>query len=195
MTRALAALALSVGVFVLPPAMAPAQEPTQEDMAAMLETVSPDEHHQVLEAYTGTWNHALKFYPAPDAQPMEMTATSVAGMTMGGRYLVSRFDGSFLGAPFEGLETVGYDKVKGKYFSLWYDNMSTGPMVLWGDWDPSTKTLTLEGTVSDPLTGNPEVAVRNTSQLLDNGSIHYENWGPGPDGKVFKMMEVHSTRQ
>jgi hypothetical protein len=195
MTRVLAALGLSVGIFVLQPSAASAQEPTQDDMAAMLEAVSPDEHHQVLEAYTGTWSHALKFYPAPDALPMEMTATSVAEMTMGGRYLVSRFEGAFLGAPFEGLETVGYDKVKGKYFSLWYDNMSTGPMVLWGDWDPATNTLMLEGTVSDPLTGNPEVAVRNTSRLLDDGSIHYENWGPGPDGQAFKMMEVHSTRQ
>jgi len=45
------------------------------------------------------------------------------------------------------------------------------------------------------MSGNPEVAVRNTSRFLDDGSIHYENWGTGPDGQMFKSMEIHSTRQ
>jgi hypothetical protein len=195
MTRALAAFALATGISLVPPIPALAQETTQAEMDAMMEAVAPDDNHRVLEAYVGAWNHAIKFYPAPDAPPMDMTATSVAEMTMDGRYLVSQFEGSFLGAPFQGRETIGYDKVKGKYFSLWYDNMSTGPMVLWGDWDPDTQTLTMEGTVSDPLSGNPEVHVRNTSQLLDDGSIRYENFGPGPDGETFKMMEIQSTRQ
>ncbi|MGH7566415.1 MAG: DUF1579 domain-containing protein [Gemmatimonadota bacterium] len=195
MKRAYAIVALTGGMFLLPPAAVAAQDPMQDQMAAMMEAVAPDENHQVLEAYKGSWNHALKFYPAPGATPMEMTATSVAEMSMGGRYLVSEFDGSFMGSPFEGRETMGYDKVKGKYFSLWHDNMSTGPMVLWGDWDQASNTLTMEGTVSDPMSGNPEVAVRNTSQILDDATIHYENWGPGPDGEMFKMMEIHSTKQ
>jgi hypothetical protein len=192
--RAFAIAALTGGIWLLLPVALAAQEPTLEDMAAFTEAVAPDENHQVLQAFTGSWNHALKFYPAPAAPPMEMTATSVAEMSMGGRYLVSELEGAFMGAPFEGRETMGYDKVKGKYFSLWHDNMSTGPMVLWGDWDPATKTLTMEGTVSDPMSG-PDIRVRNTSRLLDDGSIHYENWGPGPDGEMFKMMEIHSTKQ
>jgi len=191
----LAYVTLAWGIALLLPSVTSAQEPTPEEMAAMMEAVSPDEHHAVLEAFTGSWNHDLKLYSAPDAQPLEMTATSVVEMTMGGRYLVSEVNGTFMGAPFVGRETMGYDKVKGKYFSVWVDNMSTGPMVAWGAWDPATKTLTMEGTVADPMSGNPEVHVKNTSQLLADGVIHYENWGPGPDGAMYKTMEIHSTRQ
>lgn len=195
MKRMLVYVTLAWGIALLMPSATSAQEPTPEEMAAMMAAVSPDEHHTVLEAFTGSWNHDLKFYSAPDAPPMEMTATSVVEMTMGGRYLVSEVDGTFMGAPFVGRETMGYDKVKGKYFSVWVDNMSTGPMVAWGTWDPATKTLTMEGTFADPMSGNPEVAVKNTSQVLEDGVIHYENWGPGPDGAMYKTMEIHSTRQ
>ena len=32
-------------------------------------------------------------------------------------------------------------------------------------------------------------------RILDDGTVHYENWGPGPDGEMYKTMEIHSTRQ
>jgi hypothetical protein len=195
MNRILAFVAVAWGIAFAAPPGAGAQEPTAEEMAAMMAAVAPDENHAILESFVGAWNHAIQFYPAPDAQPMEMTATSVSEMTMGGRYVVSELDGTFMGAPFVGRETMGYDKVKGKYFSVWVDNMSTGPTVAWGTWDPATKTLTMEGTVTDPMSGNPEIPTKNTSQLLDDGSVHHENWGPAPDGTMYKTMVIHSTRQ
>ena len=195
MARRVASIALVAGFSLALSGTLAAQEPAADQMAAMMEAVTPDENHAVLEPLTGTWSHAVTFYPAPGAQPMQMTATSVAEMTMGGRYLVTEIDGDFLGAPFEGREVMGYDKVRGEYFALFHDNMSTGPMISWGTWDPATQTMTMEGTFADPMTGNLEKKVRNTTQLLDDGSVHYENWGPGPDGEMYKTMEIHSTKQ
>lgn len=172
-----------------------AQEPAADEMAAMMEAVAPDENHVVLEQLAGSWSHEVQFYPAPGAEPMAMTATSTSEMTMGGRYLVTEIDGDFLGTPFEGREVMGYDKVRGQYFALFHDNMSTGPMISWGSWDPATRTMSMEGTFADPMTGNLEKKVRNTTRFLDDGSVHYENWGPGPDGQMYKTMEIHSTRQ
>lgn len=195
MTHALARLASATGACLALAGTLAAQEPTADEMAAMMEAVSPDENHAVLEQLAGSWSHAVTFYPAPGAEPLQMTATSTSEMTMGGRYLVTEIDGDFLGTPFEGNEVMGYDKVRGQYFALFHDNMSTGPMISWGTWDPAAKTMTMEGTFADPMTGDLEKEVRNTTQFLDDGSVHYENWGPGPDGEMFKTMEIHSTRQ
>lgn len=195
MTRKLAVGILAGGLCFAMSATLAAQEPAQDQMAAMMEAISPDENHEVLQSFAGSWNHAIKFYPSPGAPAMDMTATSVAEITLGGRYLETEITGSFMGAPFEGREVMGYDKVKGKYFAVWHDNMSTGPVISWGSWDPATKTLTMEGTASEPISGNPEMKIRNTMQLMDDGSVHYENWGPGPGGESFKSMEIHSTRQ
>jgi hypothetical protein len=195
LARRIASIGLAAGISIALSGALAAQEPAADQMAAMMEAVAPDENHAVLEPLVGSWSHVVTFYPAPGAEPIEMTATSVAEMTMGGRYLVTDIDGDFMGTPFEGREVMGYDKVKGQYFALWHDNMSTGPMVSWGSWDPETKTLTMEGTFADPMTGNLEKEVRNTTQLMDDGTVHYENWGPGPDGEMYKTMEIHSTRQ
>lgn len=188
-------MALAWGAVLAAPAAAGAQEMSAEEIAAMNAAVAPDENHALLESLAGSWNHAIQWYPAPGATPLEMTATSTSAVSLGGRYLVSEFDGDFAGAPFEGRETMGYDKVKERYFSLWVDNMSTGPMISWGTYDAATKTLTMEGTFADPMSGNPEKKVRNTTRLMDDGSVHYENWGPGPDGEFYRTMVIHSTRQ
>lgn len=195
MARIVASIVSAAGICLALSGTLAAQEPAADQMAAMMEAVSPDENHAVLEQLAGSWSHDVTFYPAPGAEPMQMTATSTAEMTMGGRYLVTEIDGDFLGAPFEGREVMGYDKVRGQYFALFHDNMSTGPMISWGAWDPATKTMTMEGTFADPMTGNLEKKVRNTTQFLDDGSVHYENWGPGPDGEMYKTMEIHSTKQ
>lgn len=187
--------ALAWGAALVASPAARAQEMSAEEMAAMAAAVAPDENHAVLESLAGSWNHAIQFYPTPGAAPLEMTATSESEMSMDGRYLMSRYRGDFLGAPFEGSETMGYDKVKGQYFSLWVDNMSTGPMIAWGAYDPATKTLSMEGTFADPMSGEREKKIRNTTRLMDDGSIHYENWGPGPDGEYYRTMVIRSTRQ
>ncbi len=195
MARSVTSIVAAAGICLALSGTLAAQEPTADQMAAMMEAVSPDENHAVLEPLAGAWSHAVTFYPAPGAQPLQMSATSTAEMTMGGRYLVTEIDGDFLGTPFEGREVMGYDKVRGQYFALFHDNMSTGPTISWGTWDPATKTMTMEGTFADPMTGNLEKKVRNTTQLLDDGSVHYENWGPAPDGEMYKTMEIHSTKQ
>jgi hypothetical protein len=195
MTRTIASIVSAAATCLAVAGTLAAQEMTPEQLAAFDEAVTPDENHAVLEPLVGSWNHAVTFYPAPGAQPMEMTATSEAEMTMGGRYLVTEIHGDFLGTPFEGREVMGYDKVKGKYFALFHDNMSTGPLVSWGAWDPATRMLTMEGTLADPMTGELEKRIRNTTQFLDDGSVHSENWGPGPDGEMYKTMEIHSTKR
>ena len=52
-----------------------------------------EDFRETLEQLAGSWSHAVTFYPAPGAEPLQMTATSSAEMTMGGRYLVTEIDG------------------------------------------------------------------------------------------------------
>ena len=67
---------------------------------------------------------------APGADPMVMDGTSENRWVMGGRYLEQRFNGNFMGMPFEGIGYTGYDNVKKQYWGTWMDNMSTGMMTV-----------------------------------------------------------------
>ncbi|MBW3661336.1 MAG: DUF1579 domain-containing protein [Gemmatimonadetes bacterium] len=193
MKRAIAIVALAWVAHLSLPPMPRAQEMSQEEMAAWMATTSPNEHHEVLSPLVGSWSHDLTFWQTPDAEPTKMTATSESRWVMGGRYVQSDYTGDFMGMPFEGRDMIGYDNLKKKYFSVWIDNMSTGPMDSWGAYDPETKTLTLEGTSIDPMSG-ATIEMKSTMTFLDDGTIHYESWMDGPDSEAFKHMEIHSTK-
>ncbi|MDX1661169.1 MAG: DUF1579 domain-containing protein [Gemmatimonadota bacterium] len=175
------------------PAAPMAQEMSEEQMQAWMEAVSPNEHHAALDPLTGSWSHDLTFWQAPDAEPMTMTATSEAKWIMGGRYVVSDYTGEFMGMPFEGRDLIGYDNAKEKYFSVWIDNMSTGPLQTWGTYDADTRILTFEGTTVDPMSGE-EIRQKSTVKILDDGRLLYESYMPGPDGEMYRHMEIHSTK-
>lgn len=193
MKRAIAILALAVAAHVALPPISTAQEMTEEQMQAWMTAVSPNENHVALEPLVGTWSHEMTLWQAPGAEPMSMTATSEAKWAMDGRYVQADYTGSMMGMPFKGRDMIGYDNLKEKYFSVWIDNVSTGPMTAWGSWDAESKTLTLEGKAMDPMTGE-EVDSKSTVKFLEDGSTIYEEYMPGPDGEMFKHMEIRSTK-
>lgn len=192
MKRAALAMAVVIAAWGTEPVPARAQEATPEEMAAWMEATSPGEHHAALEPLIGRWDHTVTIWMEPGAEPMEMSATSEARWILGDRYVVQEYEGTFAGMPFHGRDLVGYDNLEEKYFSIWIDNHSTGPMVTWGTYDAETRTLTMEGTYSDPMTGRTGVATRTVTRFADDGTVVYESYGPGPDGEMIKVMEVVS---
>jgi hypothetical protein len=68
----------------------------------------------------------------------------------GGMWVLSRFEGSFGAAKFEGRGQFGFDPVKKKYVGTWIDSMSTILSVLEGEYDAKTKTMTYVGDGYDP---------------------------------------------
>ena len=161
---------------------------------AMMKAGTPGDGHKKLAGMAGSWNTKATFWMAPGAQPMTMNGTSENRWIMGGRYLEQRFTGSFMGQPFEGLGYTGYDNVKGLYWGSWMDNMSTGMMMTTGTMDEDGKTWNFTGTMADPMTGN-DSPVTEKVVVVDNDHHVFEMWGPDPNGKMFKTMEIHYTRK
>jgi hypothetical protein len=162
-------------------------------MEAWQKAMTPGDAHKKLDAFIGTWNTTVKSWMAPGAPPMESTGTSENRWVLGNRYVEQRFNGSFMGMPFEGLGYTGYDNVKKQYFGTWMDNMSTGMMVSTGK-GADGKTYTFTGTMADPMTGKDSVMDEKITVISADQHL-MEMFGPGPDGKNFKMMEIVYTRK
>lgn len=180
--------------FLAVPARAQEQQASAEEMAAWMSYMTPGEAHQRLATLAGDWNHTVTMWMAPGASPTESTATSHSEMIMGGRYLAEMFTGNMMGMPFEGHAITGYDNVKKKHFSGWIDNMGTGLMIGWGDWDDATKSLTITGTVTDPISGEDR-AFRQVMKTVNDDHTIMEMYMPSPDGSEHKSMEIHSLRK
>lgn len=170
------------------------------DSATMMKNwqayMTPGEPHKLLASWDGTWTGDITMWMAPGAPPTVSKGTAVNKMIMGGRYQYSKHTGNMMGMPFEGEATTGYDNTKKKFVSSWIDNMGTGMMTMEGDWDEANKTLTLAGKCIDPMAGNgKEMVIRQTQKVIDANTQLVEMYGPGPDGKEFKMMEIKMTRK
>ena len=161
-------------------------------MEAMMKAGMPGDAHKSLSAMAGTWDTKMKFWMMPGAEPMSGTGKSENKMVMGGRYLEQRFQGSYAGMPFEGLGHTGYDNVKKQYWGTWLDSMSTCLVTATGKIDG--KTMTFNGTTTDPMSGK-DTPFEERITILDADHHNFEMWGPGPDGTMFKMMEIAYSRK
>lgn len=161
-------------------------------MDAWMKAMTPGDAHKKLEPFVGTWDVTVKSWMAPGAEPMVSSGTSTNSWILGGRYVEQRFDGTFMGQPYSGLGYVGYDNVAKHYVSTWMDNMSTSIMSVNGA--EKSGAFTFEGMVDDPMTGKPS-PVKETVSMKDSDHQLFEMWGAGPDGKMFKMMELTYTRK
>jgi hypothetical protein len=162
-------------------------------MEAMMKAGMPGPAHKMLDGMAGSWDTKVTSWMMPGSEPMVSNGTSENKWIMGGRYMEQRFKGDFMGMPFEGLGYTGYDNVKKQYFGTWVDNMSTGMMTSVGT-GGSGNTMTFKGTYADPMTGK-DVTCEEKVTVIDNDHTVFEMWAPGPDGKMFKSMEITYSRK
>jgi hypothetical protein len=174
---------------------APAGAPDEKAMMeAMAKAGAVGEQHKMLGAMAGTWDVHVKMWMKPGDPPQESTGTATRTAILGGRFLEEKFEGSMMGQPFSGQGMTGYDNVTKKYVSTWADSMGTGIMNMTGAMDKGSKSLTMRGTMVDPMT-NKASAIKE--KLTNNDADHqtFEMWGAGPDGKTYRMMEITYARK
>ncbi len=178
------------------PDVAPAPVDSATMMKNWMAYMTPGDVHKMMAAWNGSWTGEATMWHAPGAPPETSKTTAVNKMILGGRYQVSNHSGSMMGQPFEGMSTLAYDNAKKVFISTWMDNMGTGLMKLEGPWDEATKTINFSGKCVDPSSGTgAEMDVRETYTIVDDKNHVMSMFGPGPDGKEFKMMEIKMTRK
>jgi hypothetical protein len=187
---------ISLALAILCLLTANVQAQTEAEMKAWQEYMTPGDQHKVLASMDGEWDGDVTTWHAPNTEGSVSKSTTANKMIMGGRYQISNHTGNMMGMPFEGMSITGFDNAKKKFIATWIDNVGTGIMVLEGGWNAATKTMTLTGKAVDPSAGNAkEMAVRQTFRIVDANTHLMEMFGPGPDGKEYKMMQIKMTKK
>ena len=164
-------------------------------MQAWEEAMTPGPQHAEMAALEGTWAMTTTWWMYPDSPPQVAQGTAVRTMIMEGRVLQERVTSpGMFGQPFEGLALTGYDNVTGAYWGTWTDNMSTGVTLTTGRWDDAAGMFVFEGETPDPMTGGT-MPMRIESRTDGDDREVSEFFFPGPDGQMFKSMEIVYERQ
>jgi hypothetical protein len=189
-----AALVASVAAAQDKPAEKKAAAPMDEKqmMEMMQKMATPGDAHKKLEPMVGTFDAKVKMWMDPSKPAQESAGVSENKWVLGNRFIETNHTGTFMGQPFSGIGYTGYDNVTKKYVGTWMDTASTGMMNSKGT--ITGKTMTTTSTMPDPMTGkNATITTKMT--VADNDHHTMEMWGPGPDGKNYKMMEITYTRK
>ncbi len=174
-----------------PPQMSAAE---QAMMEKYMKAATPGPEHQKLAKLAGKWKLQVTAWMAPGAPPEKSEGTAEFTSLLGGRYLQQEVHGNMGGQPFEGRGVEGYDNVTKESFGTWMDTMSTGLLVARGKCAADAKKCTYRGTMPDAVAGKA-VPMTEILTYTDDDHFSFELHGPGPDGKVFKMIEIAYTRQ
>ena len=177
-------------------ATAPSADASQAQMDAMMAEMAKYAtpgpiHNDFMKPLEGTWKTVQTTYMGQEPQTSEGTCTRK--MIMGGRFLESTHAGSFAGTPFEGMELLGFDMRKNTFSDVWIDNMGTSmAFSTGGTYDPATKTLTMQASMDDPMTGKP-TPFKMVVHVVDANKHTFSMIGTR-DGKDFTEMEMTYTR-
>jgi hypothetical protein len=163
-------------------------------MKTMMEAGTPGQQHIMLAKSDGKWTAETTMWMSPGAPPMTAKSSAVNKMVLGGRYQQTTFKGDFMGMPYEGTSTTGYDNAKKTFFTTWMDNMSTSVMNMEGTWDDATKSINYKGKMLCPANGK-ECEMREVYKIVDDNIHVMEMYGPDmKTGKEYKSMEIKFTR-
>ena len=104
--------------------------------------------------------------------------------------MLGRYQGAYLGLPFERLSIDGYDNGQEEFFSIWLDNFGTGYYLARGTASPDGKTLNHSGTM---VMGPLEIPSRSETIIVDRDHVTFTMWHT-MGGQETKAMEMAYRR-
>ena len=164
-----------------------AQEP--QDAAMAIPQPKPGPEHAILRELGGEWDVKTSM---TGMEPESGTQKNV--LAMNDLWLLQDYTGKFMGAPFSGHGVLGYDADKKQYCGLWVDSLTTAADPIAGSYDAKTRTLTMEQTVKDPMSGQ-EFTMKMSTHFVDKDSYWFELTMPGPDGSPMQMLKNEYKRK
>jgi hypothetical protein len=165
----------------------------QDDLGVMF--VKPTEQHKMLlEKEVGDHDVEVRvFMNGPEGEPVVSKGTDKV-VKVGDVWVLSEFKGEMAGMAFTGRGFTGYDPHKKKFVGSWVDSLSTSMMVLEGDYDPATKTLTMFAEATNP-DGSKAWAKLTTLYKDDGTKVFTLAMAPEKDGEYVKAMEVAYSKK
>ena len=156
----------------------------------------PTAEHKRLAEDVGTWDATVKSWTrGPDSEPTTSQGVEVVKMMPGGLWLQSEFDGKFDDVEFHGAGHSGYDTKKGKYVGTWVDTMSTEIMVMEGDYDYASHTMTMFAKGTDPSGKAYEAKMASQHEGDDTRVFTMSMKSEETKGEFVKMMEITYKRR
>jgi len=156
----------------------------------------PTAEHERLAKDVGTWDATVKSWMrGPDSEPAVSQGVEVVKLMPGGLWAQSEFDGKFGDQEFHGCGQTGYDTKKGKYVGTWVDSISTEIMMMEGEYDPTSRTVTFYAKGTDPAGKAYDSKMTSKHEGDDTRVFTMSMKSDETKGEYVKVMEITYKRR
>ena len=129
---------------------------------------------------------------APGAPPAVSKGVET-NRILGGMWLLTDFKSEFMGQPFEGHGSAGWDAGKKKYVGVWVDTMSAGLALSEATYDAKTKSMT--GWMEGPDMTGKITKSKEVTEWKDADTRVFTMYMTGPDGKEAPNLRITYKRR
>lgn len=166
--------------------------PVAAGLALAQEMPKPGPEQAILKQDVGVWDATVESWMAPGQPPAVSKGVDTVSM-IGEFWSVDDFKSEFMGQPFHGTGTTGYDPFKKKYVGTWVDSMA--PSLNVGEFTYDAKTKTMSGVSEGPGMDGKPMKMRQTTEWKDADNKVYSIYSAGPDGKEMLFMRITYKRR
>ena len=124
------------------------------------------EHKLIVKGagdYEGTLTWSMPGMPEPMVSPCTEKVIAI-----GDFWTISHFEMEFMGAPFSGSSSMGYDPERKKFIGTWIDSMSPRVTHMEGEWNDEKQAIVMEYDMYDQMAG-AMVRMRSVNHFTDDG--------------------------
>ena len=156
----------------------------------------PTAEHKRLASNVGTWDATIKSWmQGPDAEPTVSKGVEIIKLMPGGLWALSEFHGKFGEMDFHGAGQSGYDPGKKKYIGTWVDSISPTIMIMEGDFDPQTHTLTSYAKGAGPSGAPYDAKMVEVHKDKEHRVFTMSMKSEETKGEYIKMMEISYVKR
>jgi hypothetical protein len=141
--------------------------PASGALAATASADSASDHHKWLDGLVGQWDYRLKLWQEPGGAPSLSAGFAEAKWILGQRFVQVRAQGKLSDQAFSSIWTLGYDKSKKAYISLYLDDTSTSFSLADGHLAADGETLKLFGSMHGYAAGQHHRAYLYSIHVVD----------------------------
>lgn len=161
--------------------------PTADDLN------TPGPEHRILDSLAGDWDVTVRF-PAGPGRTMEGKSSCQASWVLDGRFLRLEYTSTFGGRPLSVVRYVGFDRHRGKFVEVQFENTHTDVLHAEGTVAADGKSIVSYGTHVDAARGRP-VPVRSVTTFDGPDTFTLEMfYGESESGGPTTVKLTHRRR-
>lgn len=157
------------------------------------EYMTPSDIHALFAQYTGSFKMEITMSMSEGKKPSIITVNSEHVMLLGDRFLEMKQQGNMMGMDYQSIITLGFNNTDKKFALTTITNMGTGTLSLFGGWDAKSKSATLFGELTNPVTKS-NIKVKQVVTFVDNNTILIESYDKEDDKPEKKTVQYKLIR-